>query len=91
MGPDGLVELTRVSEEHATALFRVLEAVGFFEALLNFYWTTRRHVPEDYVLHSHRHKPHNSYVGILPSEKSSALFSALKMEAAVSSETFILV
>jgi len=27
----------------------------------------------------------------LPSEKSSALFSALKMEAAVSTETFILI
>ena len=33
-----------------------LEAVGFTEALLNFYRTTRRTVPEDYILQSHRHK-----------------------------------
>jgi hypothetical protein len=33
-----------------------IEAIRSSETLVNFYWTTRRHIPENSTIHSHSSK-----------------------------------
>jgi hypothetical protein len=37
-----------------------MEALRFYENMANFYWTTRRHMPENNKLHSHRYENRKS-------------------------------
>jgi hypothetical protein len=66
VAPCSLVEIYQLLERHTASIIReMVMAVSTSEMSVNFYQTTRRNIPEDSHLHTHRRENLKSNVFII--------------------------